>query len=740
MKSFRKLGLLTLTTGLSIGIFAPGAGAASLGNEQLSEAQIQLSLAEAVVSKSELIKKFRELFPQFNYLKDSDFHMGSGHHYPDDDTIRYDLSFHKNLKNGKYVNGSIGFIGEKLEIERFNYDPSNAEEALFPAKVTKEKAQNIAQEFLKKFADGSDYQLEPQYFTFFPNHQLLTEPIRYSFSFVRTKNNIPLSDQRIQITVLGNGEINDFYRSTFNQGIPSFDDETKALSKKEIISKMKDDLSIDLYYRIDHDYRTGAKDVKLVYQPSSEMRGVHAITGEWQTLNGFSSKLPARDGLVPITDQAIQPKRANLTLEEAKTFAEKLLKVDSKEIKLRIESIDETKNHNGQEVISIQYMYEYHNGGTGTNLEIDKKTGEIIQYHDLKADVLKEAGDDQKESQAIAKEEALEQAVKYLKNYAPSYLHNYAIPMGEPYYNEARGVYHFSFPRIVNGILVNGDQISVGISANGELLSLNVNHSDIQSWPSVKNVISKEKATTKFFENLNLKLNFFRERTGEKRDHYQLVYTPEYSENPFSYLDASTGEWTSALDNKHQTISHPWAEKELNYLMEAGIIEVKDAKDFQGDEKITKGAALEIVMRSISRFYPEYPPHQKSVNQTFDNIKPEHPLFQAVERAVSLGVLEKEIAFNPDEHLTKEELAVWYIRLLELAEAAKNQGIYQLKFADAKEVTPENIGFVALAHSLGLLTDTNNKFSPKKEITYADLAVSAVQLAHEIFKKGLHYY
>ncbi|MFE8696172.1 YcdB/YcdC domain-containing protein [Cytobacillus sp. FJAT-53684] len=738
MKKLKKFGMLTLSTGLSIGILAPSVGATSFGNEDHSNVKIQIAQTEEIVTKGELIKKFKALFPQFNYLTENDFYMGRGHQFPDDETIRYDLSFQKNI-GGKQVYGNIGFIGDQLEIERFYYQPANVADALFPAKVTKEKAKEVAQAFIKKFPESSEYQLDTNLVDYFPDNQILTEPIRYSFSFIRTKNKLPISDQQIQVTVLGNGEVSEFYRNTGSNASPSYDDVAKVLPKNEIISKLKENLSIDLQYSIETDYRTGDRHVKLVYQPTSDVFGIHALSGEWQTMNGFSPEIPKKGKLERVVSQPLGSKQTKFSLGEAKAFAEQLLKIDSDAIKLRIESVDERKNYNGQEVISIHYMYEYRNGGTGTNLELDKHTGEIIQYHDLKNEVLRDQGESQKTGQVLSSKDALNQAVKYLKQYSPSYLHNYVMPSGETYFDEDRGVYHFTFPRVVNDIPVMGDQLSVSVSTDGALLGLNVNQSAIEKWPSTEKVISKEKAQATFFENLSLDLSYTKEGFDQKQSHYHLVYTPKFNKSPYSSLDANTGEWSNSFEKNRPAVSHPWAEKELNHLIQSGIIDVGDVKTFNADSKITKGAALEIIMKSLTQFYIEYYPGQSNTSQSFDNIKPDHPLYQVVERAVTLEVLDKEKAtFDLDKRLTREELAVWYIRLLGLEQAAKNQGIYQLKFADAKDVKTENIGYVALAHSLGLLTTNNNKFNPKQEVTYANLAVATTRLAHEVYKKGIH--
>lgn len=745
MKLIKKLGVITLSTGLTMGILTPAAGATSLGNIQQNDVQIQVSQVDSVVTKSDLIKRFKEFFPnQFDFLDDSDFHMWTGRSYPDEeDTIRYDLSFDKQV-NGNFIYGGASFVGDDLEIVNFHYRPDNAVDALFPAKVSKEEAKQAALSFLSKFPESSKYQLQPDSFNYYPS-QLLTEPFRYSFTFVHMKDNVPISDQQIQVTVLGNGEVSEFYRYSNSTGTKTYDDVTKILPEQDMITKIKENLSIDLQYSIDVDYETGASGVKLVYEPNSSVYGIHALTGDWYKLYEFSSQVPKKNEIQPIVTQTLPPKNPNMTIEEAKALAEELLAIDSKDIKLRIESIDEVNDYNGQDVININYMYEYKNGGTGTNLVLDKRTGEIIQYTDIRNHLSRDLGIDEIEKEKeenvilISEEEALSQAVEYLKEYAPSYLDNYSMPIVENIYNEDRGTYSFAFPRIVNGLIVSGNYISLSVSAeDGSLLDFNVSFTDIKNWPSVDKVISKEKAAEKYFENFKLDLNYTNLWSSKNKDHYYLVYTPLFNDSRYNSLDANTGEWIDSVTNTPEVITPDWAEKELNYMIESGIINAGDAKTFDGNAKVTKGSAIEVIIKSMSHTYFGYPYGERNKSHSFENIKPDHRLYQVVERAVANGILKKDNnTFNLDESLTREELAVWYIRTLGLEEAAKSQGIYQLNFNDAKDVSEENVGYVALANSLGLLTTYNNKFNPKQEVSYADLTVSTVRLAHEVYKKGI---
>ena len=224
----------------------------------------------------------------------------------------------------------------------------------------------------------------------------MTEPIRYSFSFVRTENQVPISDQNVHVTVLGNGEVVEFYRNSLNDKKSTYDDVKKIQDYNEVVKKVKENLSINLQYQINFDDVTGERQVQLVYLPTTSMLGVHALSGKWQTVDGFTSDFPKANKIKMLTAKPLAPKQKNFTTEKAKAFAKNLLAVDSKKVKLSIESIDERKNENGQEVISIQYSYQYANGGSGTDLILDKKTGEIIQYHDIKSEVLKQLGEEPK--------------------------------------------------------------------------------------------------------------------------------------------------------------------------------------------------------------------------------------------------------------------------------------------------------------------------------------------------------
>ena len=149
----------------------------------------------------------------------------------------------------------------------------------------------------------------------------------------------------------------------------------------------------------------------------------------------------------------------------------------------------------------------------------------------------------------------------------------------------------------------------------------------------------------------------------DKAVHYDLLYTPIFSEQFGAYLDATTGEWKNGISySEDVVVKHPTAQQELNYLINAKILEVEDAAKFNGNAKVSQGEALKVIIKSLTYFYEGFMGNQGEMTQSFTNIAPDHPLYSVVERAVAMGLIKADGAeFDTDAKLTREELAVWYI-------------------------------------------------------------------------------
>lgn len=738
MGKFKKLGVLLTSTAFSFGVLSPVAQASVPANESSTKIEIQVAETETKVTKNELIKKIRTLFPnEFNFITDNDFKVGNGHYYLDDKAIRHELYFDKYV-DGKNVYGSFILKGDDLELERFHYSPADMTDALFPAKISKDEAQKIAQNFLKQLPNASNYKLqEDRYGYDYYYSRPLSEPTNYSFSYQPTQNGVLISDQYISLDVLGNGVITGMYSDLYTGKKATFDSLEQKKSETDVQKQMRDHLAVELRYAIDYNYRTNERDVKLVYMPIQSAHGVHALTGEWQTTNGFTTIAPKAQPVEKLSAQPLAPKKENITIEEAEALVLSFLKVDTEKAKLTIEMIDERENEAKETFYSVHYNYKYNGRAMGGSVEVNKATGEITQYYDYREEFMK-ANNSIAE---ITKEVALSKAVDYLKEWAPSYVHHYAKTMEGYSFDEYSKYHSFTFPRLVNGIPVSGDEIHVSIGIDGSLRSLYINHQKIENWPSVSKVIAPDVAKETFSAALKTELQYTKQ-DNEDKVHYDLVYAPTFDGVVDNQLDAKTGEWLNSIKPEETTpiISHPTAADELNYLLHQKMLEVKDPASFNADKGITRGEALKIIMKSMSYGYYDYYISEEDAKQSFPNIDSKHPLYSTVEQAVRMGILEPADKFTVEDPLTRQELAEWYIRALDLKTAAKNNDIFKVNFEDASTIQPNYLGYIALANSLGLLEAQDNKFNATKNVTYAELAVSTIRLAHKIYEKNNNRY
>ncbi|MBG9454408.1 hypothetical protein ABE61_10170 [Lysinibacillus sphaericus] len=743
MDKFKKLGIILASTAFSVGVISPTAQASADVKEPQERVAIQVASTETKVSKSVLIKQLNTLFPnKFKFVTEKDFSMGEAHYFNDDKTIRYELSFHKTI-DGKDVYGDFTFKGEDLELEYFHYQPANIADALYPVKYSETEAKKIAQDFLKKLPNTANYKLREDnwYGDFgFSFSRPLSEPITYSFTYSPTHNGVPLINENLNITVLANGEVTDMYRSTESTSKATFDNLDQKKNESDILTQVRENLSVDLRYVIDTNYQTGESIAKLAYMPPSSFAGVHALNGQWKTMNGFTTEVPKEKEVEKLASQPLEPRKKNVTVEEVEELAKSFLKDDSGKSELQIDSISERENENGETIYSVNYMYHIKTGGYGTSFEVNKATGEITEYWDIRRDFI----ETDVKVQPIAKDAALAKAIGYLKEWAPSYIHNYSKPLEDVIYDKDSERYYFSFPRVVNGIAVVGDAISVGISADGKLSSLNINNHKIDNWPSVNKAIPADKAKATFNEGLKLELQYAKQ-DGEDKHHYDLVYSPVYNGSIFNGIDATTGKWLHVADDAKgkPAISHPTAGGELTYLLHQNVLEVKDPANFNADTAVNKGEALKILVKSLSYGHYDFSPYGRGdEKQSFNNIDKKHPLYGVVEQAVRMGIIQPGNQFAVDTELTRQELAEWLVRVLNLENAAKHSDIYKLNFADASSIKSEYAGYIALASAMGLMDGQQNKFNATGKVTYADLAISTVRLAKAVYEEnnGRYYY
>lgn len=749
--NWKKISAITLSSSIVFGGIAPFASAVEAASVSKS-VQVQSASSSSSsngstvesndsesISIEKFIKRINELFPnRFKSANQEDFRLDFAPYYPgeEEDVERFRISyFDRSSQNPTHA--SFEFTGEDLELTNFYYSPDDRSDALFPPKVSEEEALKVAKAFLEKVKPNTSYEFNQNSNVYYNDmNRPLTEPIEYRFSFDKLKDGIPIENQSAYITVLGNGEITQFYgQRPIAHG--EFEAATGIMSEEVLVKKLKEDIDVELQYVIRRNYNTEESTVFLTYREEPAIRGISATNGKYNINGEFVEELPEKNELktLPASQKEIEA----ISRDEAKAIAEKLLETEDEDTVLQIEGVIERELPDGTVVYEINYMYRKGNSGFGSSIQIKKDTGELLRFH-----ASRDYNPNEKIEENVTYEEALEKAVEYINDYAYTNMEEYAYPTTSEQiiygFNDYQ--HRFNFPRVKDGLIVAGDYISVGISKeNGSLESLNIQHSDIDEWPSVNDVISKEQALKDIKSKVDLKLYYVNERRNEKNAddetlNYNLVYLRDHK-NPPTFYNAVSGKWESSDPNRGEAsqgdgngITHPWAEKELNFMIDNNIIEVEDPKTFNGDKVVTKGEALEILSKSLTRIY-QSPYTERENSSPFTNIDSDHPLFEIVKRSVETGILDTDNQiFNVDEKLTRENLAYWYVRALGLNQVAKRHSLFKYDFTDTEAISDNYRGYVALANSLGLLTsDNENRFSPKDEVTLAQLAVANLRLA-----------
>ncbi|WP_180994417.1 YcdB/YcdC domain-containing protein [Bacillus sp. Marseille-P3661] len=732
----KKMGVVTLSSAIALSGIIPASNvlaASAVKTEQVAQ-EVKAGGSVVNVEKEKLIERARSLFPEkFEGFTDQEFHANFNTYPLGEGTERYGLHFFKEVKNGEHISGNVEFAGKDLTLVSYHFSPVDTTDALYPPKVTKKQAEMIANDFLKKM-NLNQYRLTENDLLYYSSmNRPLTEPVEYSFTFEKLENGIPVQDQNVTITVLGNGEVTQFYQNRFVDKT-TYDSGKPLLTKEEALKKVKDQLAVQLRYMVDHNYQTDQTNVELMYVPVPTISGVDAKTGKLKVGDAFVSEKPKESNTTLLAEKSSPKVSSPLTKEQAKKMAEDILKPKEDNVKLVIEGINEIERE-GIKMYSVQYMYQTGSSGSGSSFEINKETGEILNFHNIARDRYYELQAEKDIKPNLSEEDALKKAVEYINQYAYSNLDEYAYPteLAANHYQKHSNEYYFHFPRVINGIIVNGNGISVSVSGeDGELFSLNVNSTNVEKWPDVNRAVDMKKALAAIKEKIDVKLQYVNHDNNQKL--YQLFYSITTNKN-HSYFDAISGTWKKYSYVGEQPnvdeISHPWAAEELNFMISANIIQVDDPSSFNPDRAVTKGEALNIIYKSLARFYNYPEPIDAQRQTTFKNIKEDHPLYEIIERSAQQDIIDTTAnTFNVDEKLTREELAFWFARAMGLQLIAEHPEIYKLDFVDAEEMNGKYRGHIAITNALGILAkDVNNEFNPKSEVTLAELAVSNVRLA-----------
>ncbi|MBD2868312.1 S-layer homology domain-containing protein [Paenibacillus arenilitoris] len=663
--------------------------------------------------------------------------------------------------NGKHV-GSIyvrihADSGQLLEFSSYTNNPSA--KPTYPLKVERDTAQEIALKFIAAVAAKYEDQIQynPDY-----GAQLLpplTGAVTHHIRFDRIVGDIPYVDNYIELQVDSEGHITSFSLQWDDTAVfPKVD--TK-LTPEEAGAKLREAASPQLSYIVPHNPQ-GVRKPMLSYD--LQAIAIDAVTGE---LKG-SNEHYYRAGTVsetPVSEKPLgeAPKAGTVTEKQA---------VDAVKAAFKLP---------GDAELSSSNYSEQHNEGTGTNeaywhlgwtikkdgketgsahASVDGRTGAVrsyyIYYHS------EQAGG----NQSVTLEQATTLAVEAVKKHLPWLAHELYLvkPHPDQYKDIQPGEhtqYYLSFVHKVHGATAEYDNVGVAIdSRTGDVVNFDANISSFAYPAEAPALISKDAAVDKWMDYYRTQLTYRLVQqftwngqpipiekykvmlaAGEidanevkTSTEAELVYrlVPKLVEESV-FLDAQSGDWRNRETGEATQLEKPqaadieghWAQRQLELMVAYKALDVKDGK-VRPNELVTRGELIKMLVlaRNAGRSPILYGAADGAEGKaSFDDVASNSSYFVYVESALEQNLIDiGDGSFNPEGKVTRDEMAELIVRALGYNALANYDYIFQSNFKDAAQIA--NKGQAAIAVGLKIMSLSDGKFLPKKQVTRAEASVA----------------
>lgn len=574
----------------------------------------------------------------------------------------------------------------------------------FP-KITREQGEKIAKDFIKKLYPDILGKIKSEdedtiYGTYRRNN--LRE---YSYSFVRTENDILFNENNVHISVdTQTGEVNSFNIS-WEKDL-KFADTKDIISKDEAKKIYKDNIDLELLYKV----KETDKDSEsyLGYSIIDMDKTVDAKTGDMlSTLYKFT--YPIYGGMSYRTMERISTEEENKLINSKKIISgkkagERIIDTFKLGKEYEIENYrlmgDKEKDIYVWEVMVMKHVG---NHGSGTSTTINAKTGEVINFSNPG-----NWREDEEQEPKYSKEELFKRVNELIKNSSPEKYKEveYVKDENEDLIYSDNNISSFPFVRKENGVKVENDGFNIVLSnVTGDILSYNYNWTDLE-FESPENIIQKDKAKETLLENRELVLEYQTENNEEEKDNVKLVY--DFKDK---YLTVDAKE-AKVIDNReelakkatikgYKDIENSFAKNQIQKLQD--YIVLFEGEEFKPKQEITQEEFFQLLVQTKGMYYLH-----EDKNYMY-------------ERLIHEGMLKKEEK-NMKAKVTREEAIKYIVRAFGQEPLENLEDIYKLEYDDADKISTNLKGHVAIAKGLGLISGEGN-FRPKDNLTREEAAV-----------------
>ncbi|WP_165867581.1 S-layer homology domain-containing protein [Paenibacillus pinisoli] len=645
--------------------------------------------------------------------------------------------------------------GQLLSFESYN-DQTGAK-PVYPLKVNRDAAQKLAANFISEVA--KDYVSQVKFNSEEGDSLLppLSGEVRHELRYDRIVNGIPYLDNSIQLSIDSEGHVLRF-RLDWDDTIV-FPASVKPITEGEAAASIRKHAVPELFYFIP---QSGQKKEPALYYDVQPVV-IHAETGEQLPGNGYVMRNRQEASKEPLSAEPLAkpPVPGSLTQTDAEEAVVKAFALPE-EYKLQNASFNEYTDEADKTGARWSLEWAAMKDGKESGFayaSVDGRTGAITEFYTYKNGKRGEAAEG-----GITLGQAVERAIGAVKQLLPWQTHEiYLQKPAEDQYKDRKpeeiGSYYITFVRKIHGATVIFDHISVGINAvTGSVENFSAYVSDYKYPEQAPETVDHKLVLDRFMDYYNMKLTYrlFSEYSlnGQpipvekyqtllaagiasseeisQQSKVELVYQLTPKPRPENVLlDAVTGEWRSSETGDPAGLEIPkardaeghWAEESLGLMVAYKALDLVDGK-VRPNEAITRGELIKMLVlaRSGGRQYG-FDAFSLASTASFKDVQAGSAYFAYVESALQQNLIDVgDGSFNPNAKVSRDEMAELIVRALGYNSLANNDHIFKANFKDGKDI--QNTGQAAIVVGLRIMSLTDGKFLPKKQVTRAEASIA----------------
>ena len=359
---------------------------------------------------------------------------------------------------------------------------------------------------------------------------------------------------------------------------------------------------------------------------------------------------------------------------------------------------------------------DYRKGGYQQfkSLTVNAKTGALLSGWGYRPSYMKDVQADRARLQSTAD--------AFLKLFCPDYVSHVALYGGEDG--------EFRYDRQENGYFYHNNGVDITVDpGDGSVMCFSSSWNKDLKFQSADGLVAEKTALTAFCGAYAARLQYiaypvsvdtaipvwkiYADACGSVAYRYVLGYTYEADGKAVLGVDAKTGKLVRAepegVSAAYSDISASYAKAQIQALADAGV-RFSDSEKFQPAAKLTQRDLLVLLLNSCGYSFDT------------EDLADDGTLDQLYEAAWNEGFLARG-SRSPEHAVTRLELVKALISASPYSQAAQLKGIFVTSFRDASQISTDDLGYLAIAQGLGIVSGAKGKFYLARTATRQEAAM-----------------